>query len=144
MAAAPVAALVADTDVAKAVIDAAIIADVRTPIATIKAVAIMPEAPIAGGPECALIRSLDPPAGHPVITVLTPCPVAGGPEVAVAGSRWLIIIGQGRRGLRSVGHRLNTVAGIIRALIGRAARVGWRSTLLALLAVAIRCGHRSV
>jgi hypothetical protein len=115
MAAAPVAALVADTDVAKAVIDAAIIADVRTPIATIKAVAIMPEAPVAGGPE-----------------------------VAVAGSRWLIIFGQWRWRLRSVGHWLSAIAGIIRALIGRAARVGWRSTLLALLAVAIRCGHRSV
>jgi hypothetical protein len=79
MSAAPVAALVAETDIAKAVIDAAIVADVRAPVATVKAVAVIVVAPVAGGPESALVGSLDPPAGHPVVAALTPCPVAGRP-----------------------------------------------------------------
>jgi hypothetical protein len=131
MAATPIAALVAETDVAKAIIDAAIVADVRTPVATVKTVAVMMVAPIAGGPESALVGSLDPPAGHPVVAALTPCPVAGGPKVAVTGSRGLIIVGQGRRRLVRVSHRLNAIAGVIRALIIRAARVGRLGSLLA-------------
>jgi hypothetical protein len=147
MAAAPVAALVAESDVAIAVIDAAIVADVRAPVATVKTVAVIVVAPVAGSPECTLVGSLDPPAGHPVITALTPCPVAGRPEIAVAGSRGLIIVGQWRRRLSRVGHRLNAVTGVIRALIVRTARAGPRGALpalLALLAGAVRRGRRSV
>jgi hypothetical protein len=117
MAAAPVTALVADADVAETVVDAAVEADVRTPIATIKAVAAMPEAPISGRPESALVGSLDPPAGHPVVACRRISPVTWRPKVAVAGSRRLVIVGQRRRRLGSIGHRLNAVAGIVRALI---------------------------
>ena len=67
MATAPVASLVAEANVAKAVIDAAIEADVRTPIATVKAIAVVPVAPVAGGPKSTLVGSLNPPAGHPVV-----------------------------------------------------------------------------
>jgi hypothetical protein len=131
MAAAPVAALVAIAAVAIAVIDAAIVADVQAPIAAVEAVAVMTEAPVAGGPESALIGSLNPPAGNPVITGWSPCPVAGRPEIAVAGILRLIVFGQRRRRLFGVGHRLSAIAGIIRTLVVRAARVGSGGTLLA-------------
>jgi len=58
MSAAPIASLVTDSDVAKAVVDAAIEADVGAPVATIKAVAVMPVAPISRRPERALVGSL--------------------------------------------------------------------------------------
>jgi len=110
VAAAPVTALVANAYVAKAVVDAAIVADVRAPIATVKSVAVMPEAPVAGGPESALVGSLNPDAGHPVITGRRPGPVAGGPEVVVAGSLRLFVIGQRRGRLLRIGNRLLSVA----------------------------------
>jgi len=67
VAAAPVAALVADADIAKAVVDAAIEPDMRTPVATVKAIAVIVVAPVSGCPERALIGSLHPNAGNPVI-----------------------------------------------------------------------------
>ena len=50
MAAAPVAALVANADVAKTVIDTAIVANVLTPVAGVKSIGVIRVAPIAGGP----------------------------------------------------------------------------------------------
>ena len=117
MAAAPVAALVAEADVAKAVINTAIVADVLTPVARVKAVAVMVIAPVAGGPESALVWSLHPRARHPVIAAWTPGPVSGRPEITVVGRRRLVVVGQRRRRLIRVGHRLSAVAGIVRALI---------------------------
>jgi hypothetical protein len=131
MAATPVAALVAIAAVAIAVIDAAIVADVQAPVAAIEAVAVMPEAPVAGGPESALVRSLNPSARYPVVPGWSPCPVTGRPEIAVAGSRWLIVFGHRRRRLIGVGHRLSAIARIIGSLIVRAAVVGLWGALLA-------------
>ena len=138
MAATPVAALIADTDIAKAVVDAAIVADMRTPVATVKAIAVVVVAPVAGGPESALVGSLNPSAGHPVVARWSIAPVSGRPQIVVTGSRRLVVVGQGRRRLRSVGHWLSTVAWIVRALViglvgglvVRAPRAGWRSALL--------------
>ena len=92
MAATPIAALVAETDVAKAIIDAAIVADVRTPVATVKTVAMIVIAPVAGSPERALVRSLHPSAGNPVVAALTPAPITRSPKIAVAGRLGLIVI----------------------------------------------------
>jgi hypothetical protein len=113
VAAAPVAALVAKADVTKAVIDTAIVADVLTPVARIKAVGVVPVAPIAGGPQRALVRSLHPRAGHPVIAVWTPSPVSGRPEIAVVGSGRLVVVRQRRRRLGSGVFRLLAVTWII-------------------------------
>jgi len=148
MPAAPVAALIAKADVAKAVIDATVVADVRAPVATVKPVMVMPVTPVAGRPECPLIGSLHPHAGHPVITGWSPCPVAGRPQVAVAGSLRLVVVGQGRRRLRRVVNWLSAVAGIIRALVialvgglvVSSARFTPRSALLG----AVICGRRGV
>ena len=122
VAAAPVTALVAEAYVAKTVVDAAIVADVPAPVTAVKAVTAMPEAPVAGGPECALIGSLDPRAGHPVIALWRPGPVAGRPEVVVAGSLRLVVVGQGWRRLGSVGIGLLSITRIIRSLVGRLVR----------------------
>ncbi len=134
MAAAPIAALVAVADVAKAVIDTAIVADVLAPITRVKPIGVIPVAPVAWGPESALVRSLHPRAGHPVIAVLTPGPVSGRPEIAVAGSGRLVVVGQRRRRLRSGVFRLLSVPRIIRTLVRclgiGAVRLGRRSALL--------------
>ena len=130
VAAAPIAALVAEADVAEAVVDAAIVADVRTPIATVKPVMVMPVAPVARRPQGTLVRSLHPRAGHPVVARLTIGPVAGRPQIAIAGSRRLVVVGQGRRRLIGGIRRLLSVARIIRWLCIVASRIGRRSALL--------------
>jgi hypothetical protein len=147
MAAAPVAALVAEADVTKAIVNTAVVTDVRAPVATVEPVTVIVVAPVAGGPESALVGSLHPSAGNPVVATSTPCPVAGGPEIAVAGSLGLLVVGQGRRRLICVCHRLSAVAGIVRALIivligglvVGATRVRRRSALLG----GVRHGRRS-
>ena len=117
MAASPVTALVAEADVAEAVVDAAVKADVRPPIPTVEAIAAMPESPVSGGPESAHVGSLNPPAGYPVVPCRRISPVARRPQIAVTGIRRLVVVGQGRRRLGSIGHWLNAVTGIIRALV---------------------------
>jgi hypothetical protein len=115
--AAPVAALVADANIAVAVIDSAVETDVGTPVATVKPIAVIVVAPVAGRPQRALVGSLHPSAGNPVITALAPGPVAGRPQIAVAGRGRLVIVGQGRWRLIGVFDRLCAVAGIVRTLI---------------------------
>gem|GEM_PF-3606227 len=148
MTVAPVAALVAETDIAEAIIDAAVVADVRTPVATIKAVAVVPVTPVAGRPERALIGSLNPPAGHPIVASRRISPVAGRPEVTVAGGRRLIVIRQRRRRLRSIVNRLSAVVGVIRTTVRglavMSARVGLRGALRAGAGGAVRCGRGGV
>jgi hypothetical protein len=77
----------------------------------------MLETPIARRPERSLVRSLNPTAGHPVISACAPCPIARSPKISVARSRRLFVVRQRRRRLRSVAYRLNAVAWIIRALV---------------------------
>lgn len=112
VAAAPVAALVAVANIAKAVVNAAVVADVQAPVSAIEPVTVVVEAPIARGPQSALVRSLDPPARHPVIAIRTPGPVAGSPEIIVAGSWGLVVVGQRRRRLGSIRYRLLAVTRI--------------------------------
>jgi hypothetical protein len=130
MPSAPVTTLVAVSRVAKAIVDAAVVADVLTPVAGIIAVGVIPVAPVAGGPERALVGSLNPGAGHPIIAVFRrPVPIAGRPDVVIAGSGRLVVVGQGRRGLGIGVFRLLSVTGIVRRLVGR--WLIWRrSTLL--------------
>ena len=112
VAATPITAFVAEAYIPKTVVDAAIVADMSAPVAAVKAVAVMIEAPVAGRPKCALVGSLNPGAGHPVIALGRPGPVAGCPDIVVAGRIWLFVVGQGRRRLRSVGIRLFAVTRI--------------------------------
>jgi hypothetical protein len=130
VAAAPIAALVAEADVAETVVDAAIVADMRAPVTTVKPVAVMPEAPVAGGPQGALVGSLNPHAGHPVVSLRRIGPVAGRPQIVVAGGLRLFVVGQRGRRLGSVGHWLLAVTGIVRGLVIGGALIGRRSALL--------------
>ena len=114
---APVTALVAEADIPKAVVDAAIEADVRPPVAAVKSIPVMVVAPVAGSPERALVRSLNPYAGSPVVALGTPRPVAGSPEIVVARSRRLFVIGQRRRRLRGIGYRLIAGTLVVRTLV---------------------------
>jgi hypothetical protein len=131
----PVTALVAVARVAKTIINAAIVTDVLSPIARVISVGVIPVAPVAGGPECALVRGLDPCTGHPEISIWRPRPVAGRPQIVVAGIRWLVVVQQ-RRGRLGIGVlRLLSVTRIIRRrtgrLIRRAALIRRRALLVA-------------
>ena len=113
MATAPVTALVAEADVAETVVDAAIVANVPAPVAAIKPVAVMRVTPVAGGPQGALIGSLNPRARNPVKPLGSEAPIARRPDKIVAGSGRLIVIEQGRRRLGRVLYRLLPITGIV-------------------------------
>ena len=107
----PVPALIADAHITEAVVDSAIETDVRTPVATEPAVTPVRPAPIARSPESALIRSLHPNAGNPIVAGCSIVPVAGRPEIIVSRCGRLLVVRQGRWGLRSVIDGLFTVIG---------------------------------
>ena len=106
----PVAAAVAHAKVAKAVINAAVEADVRAPIARVPGVkaaaksvtlvknvnAVVPSPP-GRGPQQADPRRCDPDARHPIITTCGPTPVSGSPDVAIPGTSGLRVHRQRRR-----------------------------------------------
>ncbi len=92
----PVAAEEADADVAEAVVDAAVVADVGSPVAGEEAVPVIDVAPVGRGPESAIVGRRAPCAGNPVVATGAPCPVAGGPDVVGVGSGWLVVLGEGR------------------------------------------------
>src|SRR5580658_8526698 len=93
----PAAALIPRSTVAEAVIDAAIEADLRTPISFMEKKRVAAPAPITWSPEEADLGWFDPRSRHPVISVaVVVSPVAGGPEVAVSGTDWLFVDGNRR------------------------------------------------
>jgi hypothetical protein len=100
--AAPIASVIADAGVAEAVVDAAVKADVGTPEAAVEAPASVVPAPIAGGPEGAVVGWSAPGAGDPVVAGGSPVPVAWSPDIVWRGGFRLLIDGQGRRGLVGV------------------------------------------
>ena len=64
----PVAARIPRADIAEAIVDAAVIADVPAPVAGIPTIDVIDEAPIAGSPQCPHKRWQAPSPGHPVIS----------------------------------------------------------------------------
>ncbi|AOB39933.1 hypothetical protein BBB43_14720 [Bordetella parapertussis] len=98
----PVAAYVAEADVAIAVVDAAVKADVRTPIAAPPPVVAGIVGPVARRPQRARVGRQHPDAGHPVEPQGVERPIARHPDVAVARHGRLLVDRQGRRGL--AGH----------------------------------------
>ena len=77
----PIAAVVAVTHITVAIVDAAVIADVRTPIAMIPAIVGIGPAPVAWRPKCTDIGGDDPHPGHPIISGWLVVPVAWRPDV---------------------------------------------------------------
>ena len=85
----PLPAEKADAGVAKAVVDATVKADVRTPVAAVPNVESVIPTPVARCPEHPN-RGEYPGSGHPVIAIVViPSPVPGRPEIAGAGAKGL-------------------------------------------------------
>lgn len=134
--AAPVAAVITDAGVAKAVVDAAVEADVGTPKAAMEAPAIVIPTPVTWSPEGAVVRRSAPGAGNPVVAGGSPIPVAGCPDIVGRGGFWLLVDGQGWRRLVGVfdGWCFTFLVELInglRVLIGLVVLIGrWGTGLL--------------
>jgi len=95
--AAPVAAKKSHAGVAEAVVNAAIEAYSRSPIAGIPYVHTVAECPVTRGPEQACFRRKHPRTGNPVVAGISPGPVARSPDITGTGAKRLRIHGQRRR-----------------------------------------------
>src|SRR5271156_6811245 len=96
-AASPLAAAEAYAAVAEAVVNAAVEADVRSPVASVPAVEAAGKTLVARSPEHAH-RPDYPCAGNPVVAaVVIPSPVTRRPEISWTGADGLCIDGQSRR-----------------------------------------------
>lgn len=113
MALIPVTAVIAMPGIAEAVIDSAVESDMVAPVSGVPDIAATVEAPVRGSPERIDIGGDNPCAGNPVISFGSVAPVTGIPDVVVAGSGWLTVFRQRRRGLGSFYRLLlSGVAGI--------------------------------
>jgi hypothetical protein len=94
---APFAAGKADAHVAEAIIHAAVVADVGTPVALVKSVLAALPAPVSGRPQRTLIGRGHPGSGNPEVSVVAPAPIAGSPHQVGLRAGWLFIDRQDRR-----------------------------------------------
>jgi hypothetical protein len=111
----PISALITMAHITVAVIDAAIVADMRAPVSTVPAIATAAEGPVRRRPKRADIGSNHPCAWHPIITFGRIRPVTGCPYIIVAGAFGLAVFGERRRWL----FRLNwllTICGVFRVV----------------------------
>jgi hypothetical protein len=113
----PVSAIVAAAGISKAVIDATVKPDVRTPISTVPAVVTAFIIPIRRCPEGIDPGSHHPCSGHPIIAAVCPAPIAGCPVIVVARRGRLAVIGERRRRLIRLNRRL--VGRVIVVVISR-------------------------
>ncbi len=100
--AAPVTAFITRTVIAVPVIDAAIKADVGSPVSGIPKIPVVHKAPITGRPECINVGGEHPGSRHPVITGRRPIPIPRRPDIVGAGDFRLFVVGDRRRCVRSV------------------------------------------
>ena len=84
----PIPSLITGTAIAVAVVDAAVEADLRTPVAAIPGVGVASPAPIARSPE-QTHRSQHPRARHPEVAFVPISPVARRPQIAGGGNHGL-------------------------------------------------------
>jgi hypothetical protein len=96
----PVSALIADTPIAEAVIDAAIETDMRPPVAGVPDIEAFTPTPIARGPEKTYFGSQHPRTRHPVIAILAVGPVTWRPNIALTWAYRLHVDRQHRRSNR--------------------------------------------
>jgi len=92
----PCASVVPASAVAEAVVDAAVKADLLTPISTVKTVESTFKSPIRRGPEHACGRGRDPDSRYPVVTTAAVSPICRLPEISVHGTEGLFIDSQHR------------------------------------------------
>ena len=93
----PISALIADAAITEAVVDAAVEADLRAPVAIIPGVGVATPAPITRSPEQARFRSHHPRTRHPEVAFLAVGPVTGRPYIALSGGHRLFIHRKCRR-----------------------------------------------
>lgn len=117
----PIAAEVSDTDVTKAIVNAAVKTNVRSPVSMMEAVLVAVVSPPAGSPKRALVRCGHPCTRHPVVPAAAVAPVSRRPKIVWSRSVRLLIDRQRRRRLRSGRDRVVDVLSIgVRAiLVGR-------------------------
>jgi hypothetical protein len=102
VASAPLATVETFTGISEAVVNAAVEADVRAPVAAVEKVEAFVPSPPSRSPEHSY-GSDHPGAWHPVIAVIVvPRPIAGRPEIAGSGTDGL---GVNRQGGRSDSYR---------------------------------------
>jgi hypothetical protein len=94
---APLAAGKTDAHVTKAIIHAAVVADVRAPIALVESVVAAFPAPVGGRPQRTLIGGGNPGAGNPEVAVIAPGPKARNPHQVGLRAGRLFIDRQHRR-----------------------------------------------
>src|SRR5215471_11048035 len=93
----PVTAKEAGTGVAESVVDSAIEANFRSPVAVVPNVEAVIPVPIARSPEQADFWRKDPRAWNPEVAIETVGPIAGDPNVARSWADWLDVNRQYRR-----------------------------------------------
>jgi len=94
----PVATLIANADVAEAVVNAAVVANVPAPVPVVVAVSAAGVAPISRRPKIARLGRTRPRAGHPIVALRRIAPISRRPEIAVAGAVRLGVLGERWRG----------------------------------------------
>jgi len=94
--AAPLAADEADATVAEAVVDAAIEADMRTPVTAVPSIRLTGPTPVTGSPEEARLGWLNPDARHPIVASVPIGPIARRPDEAGGRQRRLNVNGKDR------------------------------------------------
>jgi hypothetical protein len=91
----PVTAAVALPTVAETVVDAAVEADVRTPVTFIPKVVAVTPSPVTWSPKDTDLGGFNPSAGNPEITaVIAVTPVTRSPDIAFSGDYGLLVDGQ--------------------------------------------------
>ena len=93
----PISAPIADATITKAVVDATIEADLRTPVAFIPGEGAVAPTPITRSPEQANGGRLDPCTRHPEVAFIPVRPVAGRPQKTRGRDHRLRVNRQGRR-----------------------------------------------
>jgi len=82
----PISAIKTIAGVAKAVIDATVKSDVRSPVSIVPTVEAIVPTPVSGSPKLS-DGSEHPRARHPVVAIVViPCPVARRPDVSGSGT----------------------------------------------------------
>ncbi len=119
----PVATVIATANISMPIVDAAVVADMRSPVAVIPAVTIVHPAPVAGCPQSANIRCDHPDARNPEVPGRLVSPISRRPEVVRPRTHRLLVNRQRRRGLGSI-HRLFhrsrvVISTLVRADFGR-------------------------
>ena len=92
----PVSAFIPDAAVSKTIIDAAVEANVLTPVAVVPQVSVIVPTPVPGGPEIAGFGSHHPCAGHPEVAFVAISPIARRPDIAFGWRDRLGVNGQCR------------------------------------------------